>query len=111
MLLSSRETKSSPHLHSILGARASASLRLFLVDCTPSLTPLFVIKHKEKTQLFSPPISFLANFELGKICPSILNLYQKYAANYFGFGIILNVREGYPKFTIKSRNNIKDKYE
>jgi len=102
MLLSSRETKSSPHPHSILGARTSASLRLFFVDCAPSLTTLFVIKHKEKTELFSPPISFLANFELGKICPSILNLYQKYTANYFGFGIILNVRWDYPKFAIKS---------
>jgi len=77
----------------------------------PSLPPLFGIKQEEKTKFLSQPISFLANFELGKICPSILNLYQKYAANYFGFGIILNVREGYPKFTIKSRNNIKDKYD
>jgi len=104
MLLSSRETKSSPHLHSILGARASASLRLFLVDCTPSLTPLFVIKHKEKTKFFSSPISFFGQIlRGGKICPSILSWYQKFAANYFGFGIILNVREGYPKFTIKRR--------
>jgi hypothetical protein len=67
------------------------------------LSPLFGIKREEKIKFFSPPISFSGkSWVEGKICPSILNWYQKYAANYFGFGIILNVREGYPKFAIKS---------
>jgi len=78
MLLSGRETESSPHPPSSLCARASASLRLSSVACALRACFPFFGQSRKKNKILFPADFFFSKFWAGgKICQSILSCYQK----------------------------------
>jgi len=79
-------------------------LRVFRCLRSEPASP-FRIKQEETPNSFSVSILFGQILGGDKICPSILNWYQEtenFVANYSEFGRILNIKERYSNYTIKS---------
>ncbi|MBU3933399.1 MAG: hypothetical protein KKH11_01875, partial [Candidatus Omnitrophica bacterium] len=85
-----------------LGARTSATFGVFRCLRSEPASPFLGRSRKKKQNPFPHRLLFWQILGGGKICPPILNWYQKskFVANYFGFGIILDVKERYSNYTI-----------